>query len=79
MTEKISPPLEASRTVRPVRMRYDLVLRPHDALDQHGGCAARVLPGPLVITYSGDAVATDAPASSHRRTPRPPCSATPSA
>lgn len=79
MTEKIPPPLGASRTVRPMRMRYDLVLRLHDALDEHGGSAARVLPGPLVITHSGYAAATDTPASGYRRTPRPPRSATPSA
>lgn len=79
MTERIPPPFGASRTVRPVRTRYDLVLRFHDALRGDGGFAVRVLSGPLVITYSGYAVATDAPASSYRRTPRPSCSAMPSA
>ncbi|MEU1629555.1 hypothetical protein ABZ746_30455 [Streptomyces sp. NPDC020096] len=60
MTEKIPPPLGASPTVRPMRTRHDLVLRLHDALHEHGGFTARVLPGPLAITYSGYAVATDA-------------------
>lgn len=60
MTEMIPLPLRACPTVRPMRTRHDLVMRLHDALHEHGGFTARVPPGPLVITYSGYAVATDA-------------------
>jgi hypothetical protein len=79
MTERIPPPFGAFRTVRPMRRRHDLVLRLHDALRGDGAFAARVLSAPFVVTYSGYAVATDAPASGYRRTPRPSCSAVPSA
>ncbi|MCQ4043804.1 hypothetical protein ACFOSC_26325 [Streptantibioticus rubrisoli] len=59
MTEMVPPPLEASPTARP-NTRPDHVLRLYDALREHSGFTARVLPDALVITHSGYAVATDA-------------------
>jgi hypothetical protein len=41
MTERIPPPFGASRTVRSMRRRHDLVLRLHDALRGDGTSAPR--------------------------------------
>ena len=60
MTEMVPPPFGASPTARPIT-RHDHVLRLYDALREHSGFTARVLPDALVITHSGYAVAADAP------------------
>ncbi|GAA2271414.1 MULTISPECIES: hypothetical protein [Kitasatospora] len=62
MTEMAPPPLGTSPTARPVT-RPDHVPRLHEALHEHSGCTARLLPGAPAITHSDYAVATGAPAS----------------
>ncbi|MFB7666371.1 hypothetical protein ACFC1R_20860 [Kitasatospora sp. NPDC056138] len=59
MTEMVPAPLRVSPTARPVT-RPDHVLRRYDALHEHNGFTARVLPGALVIAHSGCTVAPGA-------------------